>query len=211
MLSARRAPGSAPCQLLRAGRRAPLRTRRDPRGRGFYFGGFSADTAFVLGKDIFDFCYTEGMGKIYKTSEKSREASRRWRQENPERYRALQLEARARQKIARRAERGRLAIQWEKFRADNPQWSTTDWGRFHKHGVTPADVRRLLAQQGGGCAVCRIPTPPGKKGWHLDHEHTHGAVRGVLCMACNVALGMLKDDPDRCRRAADYLEFGALL
>mgnify|MGYP001576209901 CR=1 FL=1 len=43
---------------------------------------------------------------------------------------------------------------------------------------------------------------------HIDHNHTTGAVRGLLCTQCNVGVGMLKDSPAVLRAAANYLETG---
>lgn len=64
----------------------------------------------------------------------------------------------------------------------------------------------LLAAQGGVCAVCAGP-PMGKGGrYHTDHCHISGRVRGLLCHKCNVALGMVNDDPDRLRDLIAYLE-----
>lgn len=40
----------------------------------------------------------------------------------------------------------------------------------------------------------------------VDHNHTTGTPRGLLCSGCNVALGMLKEDPRRIRALADYIE-----
>ena len=39
----------------------------------------------------------------------------------------------------------------------------------------------------------------------VDHCHETGDVRGLLCAACNTALGLLKDDPDRIVKLLDYL------
>ena len=53
-------------------------------------------------------------------------------------------------------------------------------------GVTPADYDRLLAAQGGHCALC--PNTPKSRRLHVDHDHRTGAVRGLLCYRCNRAL-----------------------
>jgi hypothetical protein len=44
----------------------------------------------------------------------------------------------------------------------------------------------------------------------VDHDHRTGAVRGLLCVDCNVALGRFKDDIEAVRRAAEYLGLWAL-
>ncbi|MFJ8695389.1 endonuclease domain-containing protein [Streptomyces roseolilacinus] len=40
----------------------------------------------------------------------------------------------------------------------------------------------------------------------MDHRHTAGKVRGVLCFNCNSAIGKPTDDPDVIRRAAAHVE-----
>lgn len=64
----------------------------------------------------------------------------------------------------------------------------------------------MLREQGGGCAVCG-GEPGGRwKNFAVDHDHETGAVRGLLCLACNRAIGLLEDDSSRIRKIADYLE-----
>ena len=71
-------------------------------------------------------------------------------------------------------------------------------------GLSEVDYERILAQQGGGCAICgRVP---GSRHLHVDHDHDTGDVRGLLCFACNVAIGHLRDDPMIAVRLIDYLE-----
>ena len=64
-----------------------------------------------------------------------------------------------------------------------------------------ADLEAMLTAQNGVCAICQ--TAPAI---HVDHDHTSGEVRGLLCFRCNAALGQLADDPLVLRRAARYLE-----
>ena len=39
----------------------------------------------------------------------------------------------------------------------------------------------------------------------VDHSHSSGRVRGILCSSCNKGLGNFKDDPTYLYRAADYI------
>lgn len=79
---------------------------------------------------------------------------------------------------------------------------------LRKFGMTPGDYDRMLIAQGGKCAICfqfpRFIRSTARL--HVDHDHATGAVRGLLCTLCNLALGKMEDSPDRLRRAADYLE-----
>jgi hypothetical protein len=74
-----------------------------------------------------------------------------------------------------------------------------------KYQMTEAEWWELFDRQGCACAICKEPEPGGK-GWHVDHCHDTGAVRGILCMRCNTGIGMLRDSPAIVRRAVDYLE-----
>lgn len=66
--------------------------------------------------------------------------------------------------------------------------------------MTPVAYEALLEQQGGQCAICRE-----KPGRYVDHNHTTGKIRGLLCNACNRGLGLLGDETKRLERAIEYL------
>jgi hypothetical protein len=59
----------------------------------------------------------------------------------------------------------------------------------------------MIAVQLGICVIC-LKAPAA----HVDHCHTTGKVRGVLCFNCNSALGELGDAPNALSRAISYLE-----
>jgi hypothetical protein len=72
-------------------------------------------------------------------------------------------------------------------------------------GISADDVDALLLAQDGRCAICG-GVPNRVDGWHVDHDHATGAIRGVLCSRCNHAIGLMEEDPQRLRAAAGYLE-----
>lgn len=86
-------------------------------------------------------------------------------------------------------------------------------------GMTLTRYAEMFAAQNGCCAICKNPESakiPGRKtegsetgirDLSVDHDHETGAVRQLLCNACNHALGEMNDDPERLRAAADYLDF----
>lgn len=79
-------------------------------------------------------------------------------------------------------------------------------GLWVKYRLTWDDYQDMLASQGAACAICRTVDPKSKSGtFTVDHDHSTGAVRGLLCSPCNLALGHMKDEPERLRAAADYL------
>lgn len=77
---------------------------------------------------------------------------------------------------------------------------------FRARGLHPADYRTMLDAQGHACAICRAPLGRTRRERHIDHCHSTGAVRGVLCPGCNLMLGHSKDAPSVLRAAAEYLE-----
>lgn len=74
-----------------------------------------------------------------------------------------------------------------------------------KYGLTLDEFDALAELQAGRCAICDVVAD-----LLVDHDHTTGVNRGLLCHSCNVAIGHLRDDANLLRRAADYLELPSL-
>lgn len=71
-----------------------------------------------------------------------------------------------------------------------------------KYGMTPADLERMMAEQGGACAICGRPLG---EDIAVDHDHETGKVRGLLHRLCNSGIGMLGEDPAVLSSAIGYL------
>jgi len=81
------------------------------------------------------------------------------------------------------------------------------WWFESQYGITIDERDRLGEKQGGKCAICGCVPPKVAYHWlHVDHDHKTGKVRGLLCTACNKALGLLKDSAEICHLAGRYLE-----
>lgn len=75
---------------------------------------------------------------------------------------------------------------------------------YDKYGITPNQWIALADAQGWRCAVC--PSESSVKDMlHLDHCHSSGRVRGLLCRRCNLAIGQLGDTAEALQRVVDYL------
>lgn len=58
--------------------------------------------------------------------------------------------------------------------------------RRRRYGLTRQEQETMYTEQGKQCAICSKQAPLYGKGcMHLDHDHGTGAVRELLCHACN--------------------------
>lgn len=99
-------------------------------------------------------------------------------------------------------------------------WKAANPGSLRKaklkslYGISVADYERMYVEQQGVCAICRraesAAGPHGEvRRLSVDHDHSTGAVRGLLCAACNLVLGMVERasdaSPEYMRTIAEYL------
>lgn len=78
------------------------------------------------------------------------------------------------------------------------------------YGITLSDYEAMLKKQGGVCAICgqketRKNKYTGICKLHIDHDHKTGKFRGLLCHACNFAIGLFNDNTDILKSAILYL------
>jgi hypothetical protein len=117
----------------------------------------------------------------------AKESTSKWRAENPERARAKVKEC---------------------FDKNRKKYYSTHNDRqlFVKYGLTRVEYERLLEETLGVCVVCSRPfgTSPYTKPV-VDHCHTTGKTRGIICRQCNIGLGAFKDNTNALNNAVKYL------
>lgn len=91
-----------------------------------------------------------------------------------------------------------------------PNDSKARWKRLlTKYGLTRLAYERIQSDQKGACYICRkLPsqTSP-RRNLAVDHDHTTGQIRGLLCYNCNHKLlgWYIKDDVAKAKRIVKYL------
>lgn len=76
-----------------------------------------------------------------------------------------------------------------------------------RYGITPEDYDAMLAKQGGKCVICGTDdlSKYKVKYFDVDHNHTTGQVRGLLCRDCNVTAGVVENKWDKIQLIRQYL------
>ena len=104
-----------------------------------------------------------------------------------------------------------------KFRTERPErysYNQRKANLLAKYGMDLESFEVMWSGQNGKCALCDVELTTmlygaGAKNTSttacVDHCHSSGKVRGLLCALCNKALGMFHDVPERLDRAAAYL------
>jgi hypothetical protein len=146
-----------------------------------------------------------------KRRAQARAASQRWRERHPEEVRAQWRQwksanpekAKANRKGWKIRNRERT-VEHERSRQQRRPEVIRAQKRKLVYGITAAVYEAKFQAQGRVCAICGTDKPT-KKGWAVDHCHTTGAFRGVLCGRCNPGLGLFGDDVNRLHAAIDYL------
>ena len=99
----------------------------------------------------------------------------------------------------------------EKKRVSESYWEDPSKSRNRDlkrlYGITLNEYNQMLVEQGHRCKTCGTTEPGGKHGkFMVDHSHNTGAVRGLLCKSCNIALGEIKDNRQTLLNMLEYLE-----
>jgi hypothetical protein len=96
--------------------------------------------------------------------------------------------------------------QWGKVEDLFKEFDAETKEKYAKHiektyGIDIEEFERLKEKQNNRCAVCDRETK-----LCIDHDHSSGKVRGLLCNSCNSGIGFLGDDDAGVKKALDYLK-----
>jgi hypothetical protein len=164
----------------------------------------------------------------HKDPEKKRQYLQRWQELHSEEQRAKQrakdkarlailnaqgLTWRGTPKIAKLSEGELRARRKERCRKnyERDRGTIKDQARTHRiksYGWIPEAVSQVLHEQQGTCAICGILLeghPQSLTRANLDHCHLERRARGILCGACNRALGLFRDSEFALSNAIEYL------
>lgn len=80
----------------------------------------------------------------------------------------------------------------------------------YKFGITLDGYNILHELQDGKCALCDRDRKDFNKDFAVDHDHNTGKVRGLLCMNCNMDLGIIENYKQNPERWDKYLKGGLI-
>lgn len=124
-----------------------------------------------------------------------KDRAERWKAANPDKVR---------ESSRRRQARFRETLSYE---------AVKDSQLRRSYGISWEEYSRMFDSQEGTCKICKsalvLHSPKaGTNTANVDHCHTTGRVRGLLCNRCNQGIGYLQDSPELLRQAAEYLDAG---
>lgn len=92
----------------------------------------------------------------------------------------------------------------DKNHPDNKRYQREKFDK-HKYNLLPEHKQALIDKQENACAICAYKFGQKVGDMKVDHCHSTGVVRGLLCDLCNRGLGYFRDQADRLINAANYL------
>ena len=139
----------------------------------------------------------------YKDADQARAASRRsyLRQDANQRARKREQSNAAMKRWYHKSpeNRAKVAERRSAWKDANREWVNFD-NSLRRRGITLDQYHAMNERQDFACAICRED-----RRLVIDHCHSTGRVRGLLCVACNGGIGALKESAAVMASALRYL------
>lgn len=94
----------------------------------------------------------------------------------------------------------------QKSKKLSPRNRAADLRLRRTYHISLGEYTKVYLYQNLRCAICKKPVPTGKPRLAVDHCHTTGLLRGLLCWKCNRAIGVFRDNVELLIAAATYLQ-----
>jgi len=82
---------------------------------------------------------------------------------------------------------------------------TRNWQLKNNFGIDSKQYEEIMDRQNGCCAICKRSQEELNRRMAVDHNHTTGQIRGLLCSNCNTGIGNLRDNVALLEEAIKYL------
>jgi hypothetical protein len=138
--------------------------------------------------------------------EKNRLRSAEWRKNNPEKAK----ETVRKHNEKRKAEKPEIIRAYQQAYREKNRETLRHRERERKFGISRQEYANIFLKQNGVCAICKQPETATRlgtvKSLSVDHCHTSGKVRGLLCSDCNTGIGKMKESREALLAAIRYLD-----
>lgn len=148
-----------------------------------------------------------------KAKESAKKSIAKWRKKNPDKVK----EGNAEQYRKNRERDIKRKQKWYAKNTERGRESGRRWARNNKeklralrikkdYGISVEEYNSLIVGAGTLCPICRKSfgeIPP-----CIDHDHSTGKIRGVICRRCNLGIGLFKESIDAFLNAVEYLRKG---
>ena len=104
-----------------------------------------------------------------------------------------------------RAKANQYGREWRKKNPESDACQRRNWQLMAKYGITFEEKQQLLLKQGGVCIICNSPMELPSRHCVVDHDHTTGKIRALLCTNCNTGIGQFKESVEILERAIAYI------
>lgn len=94
-------------------------------------------------------------------------------------------------------------VKWQNENSDKVSLIRRRTKLKQKYGISVEEYDAMFKEQNGVCKLCYKEHT--RRPLNVDHCHSTGKVRGLLCDKCNMALGLLNDDVKLIDKIKDYL------
>jgi hypothetical protein len=141
-------------------------------------------------------CYKQSM-----QTNKRKEYAKQWYENNLKNNKKYQENQKAKNKLRYEANKEHIKQYRESRKEENKENQLKI-----KFGINLDNYNNMLEKQNHCCNICGLHKSNFTRQLAVDHCHTTGKIRGLLCVSCNNGLGRFKDNINYLQSAINYLQ-----